>query len=105
GPEWIAFQDFPGKEALKKILTKNRDHQFPWLSDNPDTSAQDLAQANEKIQMLTQQMQQMQELADKNKAMIVGKQIDAQTKKDITAVQEHAESERAAMDREVKLAV
>ncbi len=105
GPEWMHFQDFPGKDALEKILRKNRDHTFPWLSDNPDTSAQDLQQAHQQIQMLTEQMKAMQEVADKNKAMLMGKQIDAQTKRETTAVQEHAESERAAMDREVKLAV
>ncbi len=106
GPEWMHFQDFPGKESLEKILRKNRDHQFPWLSDSPDAQMpQQLQQAQQQVQMLTKQMQQMQADADKNRATLAGKQIDAQTKLQTTAMQERAESERAAADREVKLAV
>jgi hypothetical protein len=105
GPEWVHFQDFPGKDALEKILRKNRDHNFPWLSETPDTSTQALAQAQQQIQMLTQQLQQLQADADKNRATLAGKQIDAQTKVHTTQIQEQAENQRAAMDREVKLAV
>jgi len=95
GPEWMRFQDFPGKDALEKVLRKQRDHQFPWLSDAPDAQMpQQLAQAQQQIQMLTQQLQQASELADKNRTTL-----------EVTRMKEMAESDRAAKDREVKLAV
>ncbi len=63
GPEWLQFQDFPAHDKLATILQKVRAQQFPFLSEEgqQDATAK-LAQAQQQLQGMSQQLQQAAEI-------------------------------------------
>ncbi len=84
----------PWAEQVSALLKKNRDHQMPWLSDNPqpDLHAQ-LQQATQAAQVATQKVQELtqvlqtKEIEHKYKAQIAQMEIDAKTKLQIVLQQ------------------
>jgi len=96
GPEWARFQDFPGAKQVADLLKKMRDHAMPWLSDDP--------QQTDPGRLMAENQTLKQQLAEASK-IIEQKQIEAIAKYKTAEMQESAESQRAAADREVKLAV
>lgn len=96
GPEYFNYRGEPWAENVATLLEKNRDHVMPWLAKNPQQVDPMKLQAENA--MLQQQLQAAMKA-------IETKQIEAQSKEKIAAMQEGAESERAAKDRETKIAV
>lgn len=96
GPEYFNYRGEPWAENVASLLEKNRDHVMPWLSKNPQQVDPMKLQAENA--MLQQQLQAAMKA-------IETKQIEAQSKEKIVERQETAESERAAKDRETKIAV
>jgi hypothetical protein len=102
GPEWARFQDFPGSKKLAELLQKNRDHQMPWLADNPQAAMMDPQRLASENQVLKQQLgQAMQAIQSKQ----IEKQAELQGKFQIAGMQESAETQRAREANETKLAV
>lgn len=99
GPEYLKYRGEQWAEEAAAILEKNRDHMMPWLATNQEAPN---AQQMQQIMSENQHLKGMLEQAGK---AIETKQIEQQGKKEITLIQEGAESERADKDREAKLAV
>jgi hypothetical protein len=97
GPEWAAFQDFPGSDTVAKLLTKMRDHLMPWLSDQPQNQLDP-----QKLMAENQQLKQHLGMATQ---ALSTKQVEQQGKLQVTKIQEDAETQRAREANETKLAV
>lgn len=95
-PLFLKYQDGPGTEEMAKLATRQRDHLMPWLSDDP--AQQDTQRLAAENAALKQQLEQAAKA-------IETKQVEQAGKMQIAHMQEVFESERAAKDREVKLAV
>lgn len=99
GPIYFKFRDFPGARQVADLLKKDRDHRMPWLSDDPQQDpAAKLAEAEQVMQHMKQALDQLQKEKD-------AKIVEMESKFKIAEMQESSESQRAAADREVKLAV
>src|SRR4030095_8259538 len=98
GPEWARFQDFPGAKQVQKVLQKWRDHTMPFLAEHPEQQQDD----PERLKAENAQLKEQLTAAAK---MIETKQIEQDGKYKTAEMQEQYESDRAAADREVKLAV
>jgi hypothetical protein len=94
-PAWLDEQDYPG---AKKIAEIAKNALPPPLRAAYDDQGQGglPPQAQAMIQQLQQQNQQLQQV-------IQGKQAEGQIKLQQTSMQEQAESQRAALDRQERL--
>lgn len=122
GPTYFKFRDFPGAKAISKILEKMRDHQFPWLADQPqqDAAAQ-LAKAQSDLAQLTQAATEMKKDLDTERVKQDGQVAIAKLKFDleleivkvqnaakieiarITAAKQSADLEREAEEEAIAL--
>jgi hypothetical protein len=99
GPEYFEFKGQPWASKVASILTKMREHQFPFLADNQQQpNAQQIQQMKAENDHLKQVVQQLG--MEKQ-----GKVVEQKGKIAVTQIQEQAETERADKDREAKLAV
>lgn len=101
GPLYFGFQDFPGSQEIKDLLTKMRAMQFPGLDDKPGDPAQlqaQLMQAQQQLQMMGQQMQQMQQALET-------KQIEQQGRMQEAQLRGEVDLQKAQIDQETKIAI
>jgi len=98
GPEYFKFRDTPGGQEIARLLKKMRDHQMPWLSDDPNIAAGSLPQLQQENAELKQKLQEAEDIL-KTDALKQRAQIQIATGKDQTALEVHR------MDNETKLAV
>jgi hypothetical protein len=96
GPVYFKYRDGPGMKEIGKILTKQRDHAMPWLSDNPQ--AGDPARLQAENAALKQQLQAAG-------MAIQTKQVEQQGKLEVVKIQEAADTQRNRENNETKLAV
>ncbi len=97
GPIYFRYRDGPGMKEIGKVLQKQRDHAYPWLSDEPQ-QVPDPHQLMAENQQLKQQLQQA--------GMVIHtKQVEGQNKIAVTQIQEQAETQRDQAANETKIAV
>lgn len=100
GPTYFKFRDGPGMREIADLLKKMRDHQMPWLADEDSKNdpRQQLGQLQQENAMLKQTAQEM------GKALET-KQIEAETKLKVTAIQEASETQRSQAKNETAITV
>lgn len=94
-PAWLDEQDYPGAKKIAAIAKNALPPQLQAAYDD-QTQGAIPPQAQAMIQQLQQQNQQLQQV-------IQGKQAEGQIKLQQTSMQEQAESQRAALDRQERL--
>lgn len=99
GPEYFRYRGEPWADRVAAILEKMRDVQFPYLAK---TAAD---QSPQTVAALSAQNKQLQQLLSEAMQKIQGKVIEQQGKMAVTQQQEAHEDQRAALDRETKIAV
>lgn len=103
GPNWMHFQDFPGKQEAEDILLKWRDQQFPWLADEDEqpNATMQLQQAKMQLQKIQEQLQQASEMirtdAAKQQATVAKAKLDADTKLKLAAIDSSLTLRKQAM--------
>lgn len=95
-PLFLKYQGGPGSDEMEKLAIKQRNHLMPWLSDDPQ--AMDASRLAAENAALKQQLQAAG-MAIQNKT------IEQQGKKEITLIQEYADTMRNRENNETKLAV